>query len=139
MKKEFVIFPLALRLKALGFDEPCFGSFNTKGRFERGTSDYLDNSKLKILSDYFGKNSFCCLAPTWQSAFRWFREKHNLYAEIGLHDREDKKTWRFTISILGYYELAYNQNVGKEPYYKTYEEVELKCLEQLITILENKQ
>jgi hypothetical protein len=75
------------------------------------------------------------LAPLYQQAFKWFREKHNLYPEIGLHDREDIKTWRMTIFYLGEYELAYNQNVGKEPYYKTYEEAELACINKLIEII----
>ena len=33
MKKiedEFVTYPLALRMKALGFDEPCFGYYETQ-------------------------------------------------------------------------------------------------------------
>lgn len=40
-----------------------------------------------------------------------------------------------TIFYLGEYELAYNQNVGKEPYYKTYEEAELACINKLIEII----
>lgn len=30
MEKEFCIYSQALRLKALGFDEPCFAFFNGK-------------------------------------------------------------------------------------------------------------
>lgn len=74
----------------------------------------------------------------FSQAFRWFREKYKLYPEINLHDREDEQTWRFSIIILGEYNLVYNQNVAKEPYYKTYEEAELACLEKLIEIVKNK-
>jgi hypothetical protein len=127
MEKEFIPYEQALALKELGFDEPCLGLFD-------GT-----NNELHISSKPFqGNTSFHYLAPLYQQAFRWFRQKHKLYPEIGLHDREDEETWRFTISILGYYELAYNQNVGKEPYHKTYEEAKLACLEKLIEIIENK-
>ena len=31
MEKEFVPYELALRMKELGFDEPCFGYYNNKG------------------------------------------------------------------------------------------------------------
>jgi hypothetical protein len=114
MNKEFVKYEQALALKELGFDEPCMSSRD------------MNNGKGLIQ------------IPLYQQAFRWFREKYKLYPEIGLHDREDEETWRFTISILGYYELAYNQNVGEEPYHKTYEEAEQACLDKLIEIVKNK-
>ena len=136
MIKEFVKYEQALSLKELGFDEPCFGYYthNQKLCIDISTNDSVDFymcTHIEIYKTY-------SLAPLYQQAFRWFREKHKLYPEIGLHDREDEETWRFTISILGYYELAYNQNVGEEPYHKTYEEAELACLDKLIEICKNK-
>ena len=128
MNKEFIPYEQALALKELGFDEPCFGAWVNNELF------ITENEKPKIQSLSINQ----CTAPLYQQAFRWFRKKYKLYPEIGLHDREDEETWRFTISILGYYELAYNQNVGKEPYHKTYEEAELACLKKLIEIVENK-
>ena len=58
---EFVIYPLAIRMKALGFDEPCFGC-------------YLEIDEF--LNIEFTKNQNCfhgqiASAPTWQSAFAW--------------------------------------------------------------------
>jgi hypothetical protein len=131
MEKEFVPYEQALALKELGFDEPCFGyykenQYELNKEFHCYNSDYVENLGVYIA------------APLYQQAFSFFREKYKLYPEIGLHDREDEKTWRLTISILGYYELAYNQNVGKEPYYKTYEEAELACLTKLIEIVKTK-
>ena len=128
MNREFIPYEQALALKELGFDEPCFGAWVNNELF------ITENEKPKIQSLSINQ----CTAPLYQQAFRWFRKKYKLYPEIGLHDREDEETWRFTISILGYYELAYNQNVGKEPYHKTYEEAELACLKKLIEIVENK-
>jgi len=129
MKNEFVKYEQALALKELGFDEQCFSFYNIEGElyesegyYRRGYNVYEDE----------------VIAPLYQQVFSFFREKYKLYPEIGLHDREDEETWRFTISILGYYELAYNQNVGKEPYHKTYEEAEQACLDKLIEIVKNK-
>ena len=130
MEKEFVPYEQALALKELGFDEPCFGFYNNAD----GNVWIKHTVDESIKSIYTGDFE----APLYQQAFRWFREKYKLYPEIGLHDREDEKTWRLTISILGYYELAYNQNVGKEPYYKTYEETESACLIKLIEIVKTK-
>ena len=126
MDKEFVTYEQALALKELGFDERCFSRYYESGK--------LADSLSYLHHNHFGQVN----APLYQQAFSFFREKYKLYPEIGLHDREDEETWRFTISILGYYELAYNQNVGKEPYHKTYEEAESACLEKLIEIVKEK-
>ena len=126
MEKEFVPYEQALALKELGFNEPCFTWYWDDIGLYKGL-EYGNHNKRVVVS-----------APTFSQAFKFFREKYKLYPEIGLHDREDEKTWRLTISILGYYELVYNQNVGKEPYYKTYEETESACLIKLIEIVKNK-
>ena len=126
MNKEFCTYEQSLALKELGFDERCFTRYYESGK--------LADSLSYLHHNHFGQVN----APLYQQAFSFFREKYKLYPEIGLHDREDEETWRFTISILGYYELAYNQNVGKEPYHKTYEEAESACLEKLIEIVKEK-
>ena len=136
MEKEFIPYEQALALKELGFDEPCLACFLD--------SDYQFCVKLQSDNknfEYFNNNTFvinneCVSAPLYQQAFRWFRE-YKLFPEINLHDREDEETWRITISILGVYDLAYNQNVGIESYYKTYEEAELVCLIKLIEIVKS--
>ena len=133
MTKEFVPYKLALALKELGFDEPCFAIHSINLMTEN------EDWELRIGGVWKNQELVDSIkAPTFSQEFRWFREKYKLYPEIGLHDREDEKTWRLTISILGYYELAYNQNVGKEPYYKTYEETESACLIKLIEIVKTK-
>jgi hypothetical protein len=139
MKKEFIPYEQALALKELGFDEPC------RDHWERGVDGYGwglfssgDWLTYKDLTPEYKDNDgnicgeFSC--PTFSQAFRWFREKYKLYPQIG---SEDEQTWRFTISILGYYELAYNQNIRKEPYHKTYEEAELECSKKLIEIVKD--
>jgi len=129
MKNEFVKYEQALALKELGFDEQCFSFYNIEGELYESEGYYRRG---------YNVHEDEVIAPLYQQVFSFFREKYKLYPEIGLHDREDEETWRFTISILGYYELAYNQNVGKEPYHKTYEEAEQACLDKLIEIVKNK-
>jgi hypothetical protein len=148
MTKEFVTYEQALALKELGFNEKCMASdYYADGKIlieypEDGITNTEHDKLTEECNDEFDeigedKIEYGATIPLYQQAFRWFREKYKLYPEIGLHDREDEKTWRFTISILGYYELAYNQNVGKEPYYKTYEEAESACLDKLIEIVKH--
>ena len=71
MEKEFVPYELALRMKQLGFDEPCFGYYNSNGEFKTKQDEYelylICNSKWISPS---------CSAPTFSQAFRWFREKY---------------------------------------------------------------
>jgi len=130
MEKEFVPYDLALRMKQLksmdkgfrhGFNEKTFAYF-----VEGFPNDKLIiSSKPKLYSyEYNGGGPELISAPTWQSAFRWFREKHNLSA---------------VISQFGYcIENQYGQVIISAPddcNPLSYEEAELACLEKLIEIV----
>ena len=127
MEKEFVPYELALRMKALGFDEPCF-SFYMGGFKELGKIKYVNPNNVAETN---------VLAPTFSQAFRWFREKYNIEATVAC----------FYNKRLGvpYEERQYHCHVirdgitSKGPKYKTYEEAELACLDKLIEIVESKQ
>ena len=67
MEKEFISYELALRMKQLGFNEPCF-MYWWKGENEYILADLIDDEARTI--DF--------KAPLFQQAFRWFREKHRL-------------------------------------------------------------
>jgi len=58
MEKEFVPHELSLRMKQLGFDEPCFGYFDCDRNF------VFVQGKNKYLSCEVS-------APLYQQAFRW--------------------------------------------------------------------
>jgi hypothetical protein len=132
MEKEFVSYEIALALKELGFDEPCFMFY------EQGTKDkYLQQG---VDDDYWGDYSeprdwnsipnkpwkpFCqCIsAPLYQQAFRWFREKYDLHSYI-----EGAYPWfRFYIN---------SEDDRCEGYkHLLFEEAELECLKKLIEIV----
>jgi hypothetical protein len=128
MEKEFVPYELALRMKALGFDESCFGVYDNDD----------DNTFYEIRSSYsigFSKNiEGRVLALTWQSAFRWFREKYKIEATTSCFYSK-----RLDIP---YEERQYHCHIirdgvtSKGPKYKTYEEAETACLKKLIEIVE---
>ena len=127
MEKEFVTYELALRLKALGFDEPCLA--------------YWDNHKLFIIdrnSERIQKNSNykdifegIISAPTYSQAFRWFREKYDLHHVI--HQFTFKKGTDEEYLA----EVAKADDTFSEC--RTYEDAEVACLEKLIEIIEEKQ
>ena len=64
----FVTYEQALALKELGFDEPCFGTWDRPDKLWTGNPV---NGVLDIPEDII-------LAPLYQQAFRWFREKYNM-------------------------------------------------------------
>jgi hypothetical protein len=114
-EKEFITYELALRMKALDYDEPCMASRD------------------------MGNNHGLIQVPTWQSAFRWFREKYSTHVEI--HEttdwEEDNESWSFVIFK---YRLGDNDGmISSTIDYDTYEDAELDCLKKLIEIVENEK
>jgi hypothetical protein len=119
MKKEFVPYKLALRMKQLGFNEPCLAFYGDENDFS------MDSSRK---NNPFRKTE--CVAPLYQQAFRWFREKYQLHSTITSISQE---SWQWHITKPG-------ESLGKlydEDFY-TYEEAEVACLEKLIEIVEQK-
>jgi hypothetical protein len=119
MEKEFIPYDRALKLKQLGFDEPCLDFYD-----ENQELFYNLENKEKI---HIGDS---VKAPTFSQAFRWFREKYKLHSTITSISQE---SWQWHITKPG-------ESLGKlydEDFY-TYEEAETACLEKLIEIVESK-
>ncbi len=74
MDKEFVPYELALRMKKLGFDEPCFNASNILSYHQKSIG-----------------------IPIYQQAFRWFREKYGLFTQPNI--TVDKKGIWYYFSI----------------------------------------
>ena len=123
MEKEFVPYELALRLKALGFDEPCLAYYNKKELF---SFTQICNEPLE--SHYIKMSNRLC-TPLYQQAFRWFREKYGYWSYI---KEATKGTCRFYIEKFD--EKFFNSDI-----IDSYEEAELACLEKLIKIVEQKE
>lgn len=49
MKNKFVTYAIALKLKELGFDDPCFKFYNHQNELELLPTDYLDECKINTL------------------------------------------------------------------------------------------
>jgi hypothetical protein len=81
MNKEFCTYNQALALKELGFDEPSFKAYDSKGVLQKCTSDYWDISSLNRINEATTSN-LKVLAPTFSQCFKFFREKYSLVHEI---------------------------------------------------------
>jgi hypothetical protein len=126
MEKEFVPYEIALALKELGFDEPCFGYYVNV----EVPNPFLVTTKI---SDTQG--GYFTFAPLYQQAFRWFREEYVLDS-IVQPTYSTKYQYRvFNVETKSKVQV-YGDYMGKE--FKTYEEAELACLIKLIEIVKNK-
>jgi hypothetical protein len=75
MEKEFVPYGLALRMKALDYDEPCFAYFlNSILQYPAWEKDYSYFNEMSDINPSLKKYEHV-LAPTWQSSFRWLYQK----------------------------------------------------------------
>jgi hypothetical protein len=119
MEKEFATYEQALALKELGFDDDVLAWYDAENKL-------LNTGSLWQL---FKNDDDFVLAPLKQQVFRWFREKHEWYANLSswIHEEE--------IGIYHEFEIYGTPNSahGSIPF-KTYEEAENACIDKLIEI-----
>ncbi len=129
MEKEFVPYELALKMKVLGFDEPCLAIYdNITDENDKDDSDRF----FYIRTEGWPKELFDRVTPVplFSQAFRWFREKYSYQSFISPSNELTYLAYDFTLKGFdGYF---------KSKQFKTYEEAELACLEKLIEIVETK-
>ncbi len=140
MEKEFVPYKIALALKELGFESPYpIGSYQGGKVFyyEKGEL-YYDGRPMYSSDAHSGQ----LLAPLYQQAFRWFREKYNLHAEPYTTDMGAIE-YCFQIRDLYSEKYVYDNFVGAGSSYtgtfSTPEEADLECLKKLIEITKEKK
>ena len=112
MIKEFVPYEIALELKQLGFDEPCFAYFSE--------SQQLHLCRFENMSD----RGFVS-APTYSKAFRWLRENYPRlnFGFDKIHPESEN--------------YHYHINYKWEFFEGSYEEAESECLKKLIKIVKD--
>jgi hypothetical protein len=141
MEKEFVPYELALRMKQLGFNEPCLARWQKNKKLQyRKENDWIynfdpnpdnlefyvknhPNYLMLINGKYLWPQCVNFTASLFQQAFRWFREKYNIHIRIEKYD--ETKWWA-------------NWGSWTSEVYDSYEETEVACIEKLIEIVEQK-
>ena len=110
MEKEFITYEQALSLKELDYDEECVAWYVSK--------DYGLEFGRVIKSDLIND---AVLAPTYQQALRWFREKYGLSGLIEIGTQE------FSYQV---FNNKGNRQLGTDPlkYNGTYEEAQSTSL-----------
>ncbi len=124
MEKEFVPYELAVKLKKLGFDEPCLTCYDKLEMIASHSKNVFDYKN-------YNTSGYMVSRPTFSQAFKWFREKHDLPSNLELLEIG----WDYVIYLDdGGEDIDY----GDAPF-KTYKEAELACLTKLIEIVEQKK
>jgi hypothetical protein len=139
MNNEFVSYEIALKLKELGFNEPCLTYYyNISGKLRTNISVDINNGWA-----YEGtKKSGITLTPLYQQVFRWFRNQFNWQSSIeATNDQHSHE--------LGFNYFIWNNVTGKEHHtmpkdrpsgdwcFETYEEAQKECIMDLISIIKN--
>jgi hypothetical protein len=153
MEKEFVIYSLALRMKKLGYNGSCFAFYQVEN-FEEKPCGVDDRDEYIRTGFATCKNSeipeHFTSAPTWQQAFRWFREKHDLHAEpytadmgaieycFRIRDLYSEIYVYDNLIRVGIYDNLIRVDGSYHGTFNTLEDAELACLEKLIQIVEQK-
>jgi hypothetical protein len=135
MEKEFIPYKQALELKELGFDEPCLGLYY--GTSIKEVPEFLFEKRS---SQYSAKKGFidAVLAPLYQQAFRWFREKYNLLGNI--YSNASGYCWEIhdSIGCTHRFDSGESGDCEESGMFTTYKKAELACIKKLIEIVKNK-
>jgi hypothetical protein len=156
MEKEFVGYDQALKLKELGLDELCimayfkYTSFSSSSKmkielyrpldriygenyFFKNSSEEFSDDNVRGLKDGDGAK---CSAPTFHQVFRWFRLEHGLDITIAPTADYNGVTNGYYYEIMAN-ELCKSKVEVESKSFKTHEEAELECLNELIDIIKN--
>ena len=128
MKKEFVSYEIALALKELGFDEPCFTYYKNDQ-----LSNILELVKNSEMENVNNEVDNYISAPTFSQAFRFFREKHNMLANV--YSNASGFCYEYSDTIGGTHRLDSGfDGPNNSGCWDSYEEAELACLQKMIEI-----
>lgn len=137
--KDFVPYEEALAMREMGFDDPCFAVYRGGSLYGMGTSVsgyHEDGSwKLEKNSDYGGIDTFV-VAPTYQQAFKWFRDEHKLFGCIDLHVCTPAH-WYIRVDDIVENDTLYH-SIDENIRHESYDAAELPCLQKLIHLVKTR-
>jgi hypothetical protein len=119
MENEFVTYDQALALKELGFDEDCFGWYDSNKNLYMN----IQSKQTVLFHNKLGRFNDSVITPTKSQLFRWFREKYGFCHFVNHSGHGFCSGWE---------DKGYNEH-GFENF-NTYEEAENACIEKLIEI-----
>jgi hypothetical protein len=135
MNKEFIPYEQALELKKLGFDDVCLGYYHTT-LSSSGVDLIIGKTPNRFYHLIRIPEHFDTLAPLYQQAFRWFREKK--ISNSAIHRYQDRTDGSINFAYYIIHDYGIDEVKFMKEEYTSYEEAELACLKKLIEIAKNK-
>lgn len=148
MKEQFVTYEIALKLKELGFNEPCFRKWSWYynpyfGGIEKQETALLinyDTEQYEKLNEFPRKY---CLAPLWQQTIDWFRDNYNIHIEIRNYQEYQKDNYAHVLNFIkdsNYLDKDGNKigQIISRIYYNNYQEAREQAILKVIEIIKNK-
>lgn len=134
MRNEFILYQQALKLKELGFNEPCI-ILGDQYLYRNSKFCRANDGAITVFKSF---DDELVIAPTFSQAFKWFRNKHGYLYHITYFDPYKAQT-PGNADYQGFV-LFPHAGIHKLPKmsYDTYEEVELACFDKLIEIIKTK-
>jgi hypothetical protein len=126
MEKQFIPYTEALALKELGFDESCFGYFNTSNN-----ELFINNSNNRTGND----DNRWCSAPLWQQAFDFFNENFKLSSHVDIFSQTHLGD-NYYYQIVNFADVISPETTVQVYGFKTSYDAKLACLKKLITYLQ---
>ena len=134
MKELFVTYEIAIKLKALGFTEPCLAYYGKSligeliGNIWNGYPIELSLPDNSIHVDAY--------APLWQQVIDWFREKHRIMIVVDFYTNGSRENttleYHFKISEPNTW---HEQDIFVRSDFKTYADAQAKAIELALTLL----
>ena len=132
MPDYFCNYEQALALKELGFDEPCFAYYQKSAVIGNDTIlpiQIMDKASNFNDAEYSKMGVPFCSAPLKQQVFKWFRDKGFDFAIMEKY----KDKGKFYGGYINKPDERFGNSFGSN--FKTYEEAESACIDNLIEIL----
>jgi len=136
MEKEFIPYEQALALRELGFESPY-----PIGGYQGGKVFYYEKGELY----YDGRPMYSSdahsgqlLAPLYQQAFRWFREKHNMLVNVYSNASGFLYEYHDTIGGTHRYDSGFTGDCEDSGTFASFEKAQLACLNKLVEIVKQK-
>ena len=135
MEKEFVTYEIALKLKELGFDEPCCALFRHERLFPILGFEIINSIKQSVIA-----------APLWQQVISWLKNECKLEIEVfkwvaKCYHNEELATPHYLFDIDKAFEYTNDwiyQSINDDLKYHTYEEAREQAILKAIELIKNK-
>lgn len=113
MKHLFVPYEIALRLKELGFDEPCLSAY----RNADGEQSLMQLSKWTNSGEENTHDGYCA-APLYQQVVDWLRDEHKLALTLTWAGRSGDGTFTYWGCQIHHAVNGLKAHINKTHYYE---------------------